>query len=125
MSRSNIGMNASGSCFEEFIKLRFFSYLGDCPVVRLKLILLETITDETLILVRALEDVNDKKRDRNKLIIIERKLYRSIRGLEEYDKEKESWRILTDKVYNRKEWKKLLRTIQESSHSGHGYGMTN
>jgi hypothetical protein len=41
----------------------------------------------------------------------ERKLYKSIGG-PVYDKEKENWRILTDKVYNREEWKKLLRTVR-------------
>jgi hypothetical protein len=59
-----------------------------------KLILKNTLIDKTL--TNAPETSTLTKRDRNKLNIFERKLYRRILG-PVYDNEKENWRILTIK----------------------------
>jgi hypothetical protein len=58
------------------------------------LILKNTIIDKTL--AYALETSTLTNGDRNQLNIFERKVYRGIFG-PLYDKEKEKWRILTDK----------------------------
>ena len=61
---------------------------------KLKLILKNTIIDKTL--AYALETSTLTKRDRKKLNIFERKVYRGILG-PVYDIEKKNWRILTNK----------------------------
>jgi hypothetical protein len=61
---------------------------------KLKLILKNTIIDKKL--TYALETSTLTKRDRKKLNIFERKVYRRILG-PVYDNRKENWRILTNK----------------------------
>jgi hypothetical protein len=61
---------------------------------KLKSILKSTIIDKTL--GYALETSTLTKRDRKQLNISERKAYRGLLG-PVYDKEKENWRILTNK----------------------------
>ena len=60
---------------------------------KLKLILKNTIIDETL--TYALETMTLTMRDRKQLNIFQRKVYRRILG-PVYDKGKENWRILTN-----------------------------
>ena len=72
---------------------------------KLKLRIMNTIIDKTL--TYASKTWTLTKRDRKKLNIFERKVYRRILGLV-YDKEKENWRILTNKEIYARVKKKLL-----------------
>jgi len=73
-------------CYKLFLKIKTYQ--------RNKLRLKNTIIDKML--TYASETWTLAKRDRKQLNIFERKLYRRILG-SVYDKEKENWRILTNK----------------------------
>jgi hypothetical protein len=76
-------------CYKIFSKIKTYLKI-------LKLILKNTIIDKTS--TYALETLTLTKRDRKKLNIFCRKVYRRILG-PVYDNEKENWRILTKKNY--------------------------
>jgi len=77
---------------------------------KLKLRLTNTITDETL--TYASEIWTLTIRDRKQLNIFERRVYRRISG-PVYDKEKENWRILTNKeIYTHVKKPTIIETIR-------------
>jgi len=77
---------------------------------KIKLRLKNTITDKTL--TYASETWTLTKRDRKKLNIFERKVYRRILG-PVYDNEKENWRILTNKeIYASVKKRTIIETIR-------------